>query len=503
MKLKYSIKTKVILFTCVLLLFLSLCQVLFGIFFAKRTFVSKQKEQIKALFLSIKQNYSDDPDALYNLTSQAQGLHSIQIEISSSKERIYINRNVPLQQKNEAFKLPYSKNDYSENPSVYIYSPGVRRSATSKPGEKQTTAQTPDHGVFRLTGCFDYNGEKRYVTLSSPMEPIDLSVSIVTQNNAVIAFCILLLGCVAAYFFAGNLAKPVREVEAVAKNVAELSFDKTASEDVSTKELYSLSVSVNSMANKLNDLITELESANKQLQADVEYQRQLETMRRVFIANVSHEMKTPLCMLIMYSENLKNNIDGIDRDYYCSTIIEEAERLNSMVKQLLDLSAIENGLSHISLSPLDMSALCARLIERTAVLLKPFRVETEIQDGLNVSGDENYLEQAASNFITNAVSHSPEGAVIKVRLTGDSGNAVFSVYNQGSHIAEYDLPHVWESFYQTDKSRTQTEDMHIGLGLYIVKTIVEAHHGSCNAQNEADGVRFSFSIPITNEALEE
>lgn len=503
MKLKYTIKTKIILFSCVLLLCLLLCQLLFGVFFAKRTFVNEQKNQIKNLFDTIKQNYSDDPDALYVLTSQSQGLHNIQIEISNGTERLYTNRNIPPQERKTKYQLQYDKSEYTEDPSVHIYHPELRRNDPAKPEERPDSRKSPSYGLFRLTGRFEYNGEARYVTLSSPMEPIDLSVRIVTRNNAIIAACVLLLGCVAAYFFAGNLSKPIREVEAVAKDVAELSFGKVAGENVSTRELYSLSVSINSMADKLKNMIRELENANEQLKKDVEYQRQLETMRRVFIANVSHEMKTPLCMLIMYSENLKNNIEGIDRAYYCDTIIEEAERLNKMVKQLLELSAIENGLSQISFSALDFSALCSRLLEKTSVLLSPFRVEIELDSKLNVLGDEAYLEQAASNFITNAVSHSSNGALIRVKLSRIEDSTVFSVYNEGGNIPETDLPHIWESFYQTDKARTQTDDMHIGLGLYIVKTIVEAHHGSCDVNNEAEGVCFRFTIPLTNISPED
>ncbi len=480
---KASIKTKIVLFIIALLLCVLLCQLFFGIFLSRRTFLQKQQQQLETLFYQLKANYSDDSDTLYNITAQSQGLYNIQLEISDGTKRIYTNRNIPPRQKNEPFMLFYEESMYSEKPVAHISSPNHSPEKISP--------------VIRLAGRFDFNGETRYITLFSPVEPINASVTMFTRANALIALCVLVIGAIAAYFFAARLSKPVKDVEAVAKNVAELSFDKTADENISTTELYSLSSSINSMAEKLKRMVGELEDANEQLQRDVDYQKQIEKMRREFIANVSHEMKTPLCMLIMYSENLKNNIEGIDRDYYCSTIIEEAERLNDMVKALLELSSIENGLSRLCFEPLELSALCSRLLEKTSVLLKPFKLEISMDEKLCARGDAHYIEQAASNFITNAVSHTAEGGRIAFSLHKEGAQAILSVFNEGSRIEEDEMKRIWDSFYQTDKARTQTEDMHVGLGLYIVKTIIDAHKGAYGVKNEEDGVCFYFSLPLS------
>ncbi len=481
---KASIKTKIVLFIIALLLCVLICQIIFGVFLSRRTFVRKQKDQTESLFYQIKAGYADDNDTLYSITTQTQGLYNIQVEISDGTQRIYTTRNIPPRQREESYKLPYDESLYSEAPKAHLSS----------------SAHAPEKGAptIRLIGRFDYEGQARYVTLISPVEPIDASVTMFTQANAIIAFCVLFIGAIAAYFFAARLAKPVRDVEAVAKNVAELSFDKTADENISTSELYSLSVSVNSMAENLKRMIGELEDANRQLQKDVDYQKQLEKMRREFIANISHEMKTPLCMLMMYSENLKNNIAGIDREYYCDTIIEEASRLNDMVREMLELSSIENGLSQLHLVPLSLSELCQRLCEKASVLLAPNTVDVTIEPLLSVNGDMHYLEQAASNFIANAIAHTPLGGKIAISLSMDGkSSARFSVCNAGSAIPQSDLAHIWESFYQTDKARTQGEGMHVGLGLYIVKTVIDAHRGSCSVENRSDGVCFSFSLPLS------
>lgn len=480
---KGSIKTQILAFITLLLLCLLVCQLIFSLFLSKRMFLRRQEEQLESLFYNIRDGYSDDADALYALTAQTRELYNVQIDISDGEARIYSSRSIPPFLHKEPFSLPYPANSYVENPQARPVGSAAR------PG-------LPDAPSIRLTGRFDYGGSVRYVTLSSPIEPIDASIAMFTQVNIAIAIAVLLLGAVSAWFFAEHLARPIRGMEEVAKHIAALSFDKTAGENIRTRELYSLSVSINAMAGKLEGMIGELEAANEKLRADVDYQKRLEKMRRTFIANVSHEMKTPLCMLMMYSENLRNDVPGIDRDYYLDTIMEEAARLDSMVKDLLELSSIENGLARLRLARVDISALSAHFIEKAAVLLAPYRLESEIAPGLAVRGDAHYLTQAIGNFITNAIAHTRAGGRIRISLCEAEGSARLRVYNEGSPIAEEDMEQIWESFYRADKARTQTEEKHVGLGLYIVKSIVEAHRGSCGAQNEEGGVAFYFRVPL-------
>lgn len=278
--------------------------------------------------------------------------------------------------------------------------------------------------------------------------------------------------------------------------MAALDFSARADEAAPAAELRDLAGSINQMAEQLSAAVEDLRLANAKLQEDVERQKQLEQMQREFVANVSHEMKTPLCLLQMYAENLKYNVSGIDKDYYCDTIINEAERLNDMVGAMLELSSIENGLAAMTFAPLDLGQLCDKILERMAPLLNRWRLRRERGAGCMVRGDAKFLGMALDNFLSNAASHTPEGGEIAVVVAREGDAVRLTVENQGAHIPPERLERVWDSFYKVDEARVRTGSAHAGLGLAIVKNVVARHGGVCRAENTADGVAFSFFLPF-------
>ena len=352
-----------------------------------------------------------------------------------------------------------------------------------------------------LTGKFEYEGAYRYVSIVTSVESIDTSVTVMTRVNIFIAAFILLIGVASSLVFARIFSNPVQKIQEVAKNVSLYNFNTRADENVSTVELRDLSGSINAMSDKLRTLISDLQASNERLRADVDYQKRLDKMRREFVANVSHELKNPLHLLLMYSESLKNNIDGIDKDYYCDTIIEEINRLNDMVKSLLDVSAIENGLAKMKTEKFCLSELTANMLSKMALLFKDLTTRVNIEKEIYVDGDSRYIEQALKNYILNAVSHTPAKGLISIELKLLENKVIFSVFNQGSFIEDEDISRIWESFYKTDKARTHTDEIHSGLGLYAVKTIIEAHNGGYGVRNAEDGVEFWFSLECGARAV--
>ncbi|MPN14713.1 Sensor histidine kinase ResE [bioreactor metagenome] len=164
--------------------------------------------------------------------------------------------------------------------------------------------------------------------------------------------------------------------------------------------------------------------------------------------------------------------------------------------KLLDISSIENGLSKIQMEPIDFSSLVESIINKTEILFENYHLETAIKKNIQVSGNAEYLEQAIKNYISNALSHTDAGKTITIRLHSENNDAVFTVCNEGAHIQNDDLAHIWDSFYRSDKSRTRQEEVHAGLGLYIVKTVIEAHKGTYGAKNMENSVEFYFKIQI-------
>ena len=221
-------------------------------------------------------------------------------------------------------------------------------------------------------------------------------------------------------------------------------------------------------------------------------------MRREFVANVSHEMKTPLCLLQMYAENLKYNVEGIDREEYCSIIIDEVERLNELVAGMLELSTVENDLADMAHTPIDLGELVQHVLTRMAPVLSHCQVIRNFQGAFPILGDQKYLEMAVGNFLSNAATHTKEGGQVRVSLKEQENWIVLTVENQGEQIPEERMNRLWDSFYKVDQSRVRTGETHAGLGLAIVKQVVQRHGGSCQVCNLSDGVAFSFQIPKDN-----
>ncbi|WP_130864026.1 sensor histidine kinase [Bacilliculturomica massiliensis] len=464
-----SIKVQLAAFFLVLIAASMLCQVIFNLGISKSVFLNEKQKQIEQLFYSLEANYTDDEEKIWEIVTEAQNVQNIRVLIASDREVIY---------QNPPFERGPEREVRTEEPTLTVFS----------------APWNDEEKMIVMTGTIRYRGEPRYVTLTTSVQAIDDSVALFTKTNIIISLGVMALGGAGVLIFAGKLSRPIRNIEAVAQEVSELNFGTKADEQVSAAELCSLARSINTMADRLEGMIGDLSSANEKLKDKVDYQQQAEQMRREFIANVSHEMKTPLSMLMMYSESLRSDIPGIDRNYYLDTIMEEADRLNDMVMQLLDISALENGLSRIEPVPFDFSAFADSVTEKAAVLLSEQCVSRSIEGGIRVLGDQKYLERAIRNYIVNARAHTAEGGQVRILLERRGGQAYFSVFNQGEPVGEKDLERIWDSFYRADQARTQTESHRVGLGLYIVKTIIRSHGGSYGARNTADGVEFWFSL---------
>ncbi|NLM12620.1 MAG: HAMP domain-containing protein [Epulopiscium sp.] len=484
-----SIQTKIMLFSGTLLLSVLICQILFGVFLFRSYYTHLKKSEVEKLFLNLKQNYSDDPDIISDMIQEAENAYNINVQISDGTKVIYGGR---------GFNLFVRTQNSLNWDMLYSLEPEVTISKMPELANLLKWAQSR-LGNIVLMGKFEYNGGWRYVRITSPIEAIDASVSAFTKVNAIIAVIILFIGVAGSLIFAKRFSAPIQRIEEVARNVALLNFDTQADENISISELDSLSKSINTMSNKLKSLISDLQISNAKLQEDVNAQKRLDKMRREFIANVSHELKSPLHLLMMYCGNLKHNIDNIDKDYYCDTIIEEVNRMNDMVKSLLDLSAIENGLSKIKSERLNFSRLVESVTSKMSVLFEGLSESVNIEKEIFIEGDSHYLEQAIKNYVTNAISHTPNGGRIEIRLKQQGDKAVFAVFNEGDSILPEDMMQIWESFYKTDKARVRMEENHSGLGLYIVKTIITAHSGEYGVRNTENGVEFWFSLPVSTD----
>jgi signal transduction histidine kinase len=236
--------------------------------------------------------------------------------------------------------------------------------------------------------------------------------------------------------------------------------------------------------------------------ADVEKERKLDKMRKDFVSNVSHELKTPLSLILGYAEGLQENIahDEDSKNYYCSVIMDEAEKMDILVKSLLDLSQIESGFFQLERTDFNLSLLLHDITQKYLTVLadKKIILETDIDANSFVNGDTLRMEQVLLNLFTNAIDHAEFNKIVKIAVKDTGDHYRVFVYNSGRPIPEESLEKIWTSFYKVDTARTR-EYGRYGLGLSIVRAIQELHGNSYGVENVEDGVVFWFDLDKANK----
>jgi len=308
------------------------------------------------------------------------------------------------------------------------------------------------------------------------------------------AFVVVLI-LVIDLLMARFITKPVAELNEAARNMAKLDFSHPCMVS-SPDEFGELSKSLNIMAENLQQAFAELEEVNGKLEQDIEQKRRLLAERKELADNLSHEMKTPLGVIRAYAEGLQDETDEAKKQKYIQVIISEVERMNGLIVTLLDLSALETGASQLTMTRFDfvelVETVAGRLLIDTPDADFIFQYELPEQK-VYVLTDKRRMEQVLDNLIVNAKKNVCSNGVLRLELTEEGDVLRFSIFNQGRPIPENELPKIWTKFYRDSNASYNGS----GLGLSIVAQILSMQGLSYGAENLADGVRFTFSIPVT------
>ncbi len=388
--------------------------------FFKRIFYESSKKIIAEAYEEIKNGYDDELNAINLIAENLQNTYGVKTIILKKEDIIYSSGYSFMMQGQRFSMRPVFHNaEFSSSPVVsFVKGKGV----------------LGDSDRLQLAGKFIHNDEDILVLLTLPIASIDNSISVFTESNIYISFAVLFIGIMIAMVVAKNISKPITDIEAVSKKIAALDFSYVADETSSASEITSLAKSINQMSRQLNYNMQELTKANEQLQKDIEYRKQIEGCRREFIAGVSHEMKTPLALLQIYTENLKNSISGIDKEYYCDTIVEETKNLSRMVSDMLEISSIDIGFIKLSSEEVDIVELCHNIIREYQPILEEYKTNIDLPHNAVVSGDGKYLEQVIKNILNNAVQHTKSGNQISITLHCDK-QVILEISNEGEHIS--------------------------------------------------------------------
>ena len=293
-----------------------------------------------------------------------------------------------------------------------------------------------------------------------------------------------------------QITRPIRQLADISRRMANLDFNARY-EGNARDEIGKLGNDMNRLSERLEKTISELKSANIELQRDIEKREELDGMRSDFISNVSHELKTPLALIMGYAEGLKMDVndDPESREYYCDVISDEAEKMNQMVKELLTLNQLEFGNDPVPMERFDIAELIRNYIQSAKILTEAAGVTVifEQTQPVCVWGDEFKVEEVLENFFSNAMHYVSGKKEIRISICQKDDCARISVFNTGEPIPEESLEHLWEKFYKVDKARTR-EYGGSGIGLSIVKAIMESMNQKYGVINHSDGVEFWFEL---------
>ena len=306
----------------------------------------------------------------------------------------------------------------------------------------------------------------------------------------------VLCGLLFVWFFSQKITKPIMELAELSQRMANLDFNAKYTSG-GENEIGILGGNFNLMSKRLEETITELKRANNQLQKDIEQKEKIEDMRNEFLGNVSHELKTPIALIQGYAEGLRDGIteDPESMEFYCDVIIDEANKMNQMVKNLLTLNQLEFGDEDLEIKRFNLVGLIRGVLASCEILLQQAEAEVDCvtEEEVYVWADEFKTEQVFRNYLTNAIHHVDNEKRIEIRIIPQGDTVRVTVFNSGKPIPEEDIAKLWDKFYKVDKAHTREYGGN-GIGLSIVKAIMESFHQQYGVKNYDNGVEFWFEL---------
>lgn len=339
-----------------------------------------------------------------------------------------------------------------------------------------TTVTTMQQYSIIADVTFSDRPERYSLYVTPHLEEENLAVRALIQMAPWLLLVLLVLSLLCAFIYSRYITRPIVRLSGIAKKMSELDFNWKCNEQ-RRDEIGTLGHSLDQMSQRLSAVLEELEAANRAL--------------RAFFSAASHELKTPVTIL---KGQLSGMLEGIDvyqdRDKYLLRSLQVTGRMEHLIQEMLSISRMETGAATVKQESLELSALIERQLDFVKELIEQRgqRLAIQLNPEITVTGDASLLGKAIGNLLSNAILYSPDGAEIRVWCGIRRDKPAFTIENTGVHIQDDALPHLFEAFYRDEDSRNRSTGGS-GLGLYLVRMILEKHHASCTIENTEDGVR--------------
>lgn len=512
-RIKYSIRIKISLCLTAILTVIILMSALLSVVFIKRYFYSQTKNQMISTYESYDRKFSKSDNIDFRTfndnTVNDAGAYVYILDVSHMLIYTTVNKENKVYDKltELAGVLLYNEDDMPDNIKVEdktIYSHySIQLSTDTDSGYK----------YFDLMG---YLSDGSPIIVRVPAARVNNTIKTIGMFICYVLIVVAAIGCILMYFFSNIFAIPIKRLTAVARKMTDMDFDARI-DNPSNDEIGELAECMNNLADRLSKTLNELKDANSKLQTDIEEKIAIDDMRKEFLSHVSHELKTPIALVLGYAEGLKDNIndDEESKEFYCDVIMDEAEKMNKLVKQLLELNEIEFGQNRVTREDFLINDLIKNVIAASSILIEQKKavVTDDVPEDVCVFADEFMIEQVFTNYLTNAIHYCKEEGNVRIYsectyyteddkdygriVDGKSikGNIRIFVYDEGPRIPDDDIDKVFIKFYKVDKARTR-EYGGSGIGLSIVAATMDAHEKSYGVYNVDDGVVFYFDLDI-------
>ena len=393
-----SIRTKLFLSLCIIVSSIILFLVILNNFVLETYYLYNKETTLKSVYHLINEYYNNS----YN-----------QNTIDRELEKIAVKNNFDILIKSKDNQSIYtsSKDFYSSIREMLILSSkNVKEEDIINKKDEYTISELNDKNTninyIMLTGTLDNNYQ---LFIRMPIASIQESVKISNRFLYTIAIFIVILGGFVVSIVSKRFSKPIEELDSIAKNMANLNFEQKYNVSDVNDEIDNLGRSINLMSQKLESTIEQLRNSNIELEKDIEEKSKIDEMRKSFISDVSHELKTPIALIQGYSEGMIENVnsDEESRKYYAEVILDEATKMDKLVKQLLELMKLEYGKMELNNKNFDIIELENEILRKSQVMIEKENIEIEFQNkgSIKVYADSFYIDQVFTNYITTKFDH--------------------------------------------------------------------------------------------------
>ena len=492
-----SVRTKLFLSLCIIVLAIIASLILLNNFVLRKFYEYSKEKQLEEVYTTINDYYNEESE---------------EKNLSDELDKIAINNNFDiLIRSNENVSVYSSNKDFYSAIGEMIVS--ILREEKNQldvieKNEKFTISKYKDskNGIdyIMLVASLD-NSYHLYIRM--PVTAIDETVKISNEFLYIIAIFVIIIGGTVLSVVSQRFSEPIVELNQIAQKMANLDFSQKYKSAYANDEIDMLGNSINVLSEKLERTIKQLKNSNSELERDIEEKSQIDEMRKSFISDVSHELKTPIALIQGYSEGLIENVnsDEESRKFYAEVIQDEASKMDRLVKRLLELMKLEYGRMEFNNKEFNIIELENEILRKSKVMMEKENVKLEMDikqdEYIQVYADDFYIDQVLTNFITNAIKYSTEingEKVVKIENQIIGNKVRVKIFNTFEQFKEEEMSRIWNRFYKIDESRNRDKGGS-GIGLALVKAIMNNYGNKYGVRNTAGGVEFFFELDLAQK----